>query len=119
MQEEKYQSILALLDERLRRFIDIIGDIPYIALPSEKPEIICFAGKIKELSGYDTNEILVDREHWVNLIYPQDREQVFAAFNKCKNEGASFEIKYRIIQRTVPCATLSIRVNLFLILRVK
>lgn len=99
MQEEKYQSILALLDERLRRFIDIIGDIPYIALPSEKPEIICFAGKIKELSGYETNEILVDREHWVNLIYPQDREQVFAAFNKCKNEGAPFEIKYRIIHK--------------------
>jgi len=58
MKEERYQSVLALLDERLRRFIDTIGDVPYIALPAEKPEIICFAGKIKELSGYDANEIL-------------------------------------------------------------
>jgi len=99
MQEERYQAILALLDERLHRFIDTIGDVPYVALPSERPDIICFAGKIKELSGYDTNEILVDREHWVNLIYPADQEQVFAAFNKCKNEGAPFEIKYRIIHK--------------------
>lgn len=99
MKEERYQSVLALLDERLRRFIEIIGDIPYIALPSEKPEIICFSGKIKELTGYDVNEILADREHWENMIYLYDREQVFAAFSRCKDSGASFEIEYRIIHK--------------------
>ena len=99
MQEKKYQSLLTLLDERLHRFIDTIGDVPYVALPSEKPEIICFAGRIEELTGYDANEILVDREHWLNLIDPQDREQVFAAFDKCKNEGEPFEIKYRIVHK--------------------
>jgi len=99
MQEKRYQAFLEVLDERLHRFIDTIGDVPYVALPSERPDIICFAEKIKELSGYDTNEILVDREHWVNLIYPQDQEQVFATFNKCKNEGAPFEIKYRIVHK--------------------
>ena len=99
MQEKKYQSIPALLDRKPHRSIDTIDDIPYVALPSEKPEIICFAGKIKELTGYDANEILVDRKHWANLIYSQDREQVFAAFNKCKNEGAPFEIRYRIVHK--------------------
>lgn len=97
MQEKRYQTILALLDERLHRFIDTIDDIPYVALPSEKPEIICFAGKIKELTGYDANELLANREHWANMIHPDDQEQVFAAFNKCKNEGAPFEIQYRIV----------------------
>ena len=97
MQEKRYQPILALLDEGLHRFIDTIDDIPYVALPSEKPEIICFAGKIKELTGYDANELLANREHWANMIHPDDQEQVFAAFNKCKNEGAPFEIQYRIV----------------------
>jgi len=99
MKEERYQSVLALLDERLRRFIDIIGDVPYIALPSERPEIICFSGKIRELTGYDVNEILADRQHWANMVHPDDQERVFAAFNKCKNEGAPFEIKYRVIHK--------------------
>lgn len=99
MQEKRYQPILALLDERLHRFIDTVGPVPYVALPSEKPEIICFAGKIKELSGYDANEMLADREHWANMIHSDDQERVFAAFNKCKNEGTPFEIKYRIIHK--------------------
>jgi len=99
MNTVEIQTVLNHLSRELHRFIDTIGPIPYIALPPEKPEIICFAGKIKELTGYDANEILVDREHWVNLIYPQDREQVFAAFNKCKNEGEPFEIEYRIAHK--------------------
>jgi PAS domain S-box-containing protein len=99
MKEKKYQSILTLLDERLHRFIDIIGDVPYVALPSEKPEIICFAGKVKELSGYDVNEILADRQHWANIIHPDDQERVFTAFGRCKDCGTSFEINYRIIHK--------------------
>jgi len=99
MKEERYQSVLALLDERLRRFIDTIGDVPYIALPAERPEIICFAGTIKELSGYDVNEILADRQHWANMIHPDDQERVFDVFGECKNSGTAFEIEYRIIHK--------------------
>jgi len=83
----------------VKNFIDTIGDIPYIALPSERPEIICFSGKIKELTGYDVNGILADREHWENMIHPYDRNQVFVAFARCKNEGTPFNIEYRIVHK--------------------
>jgi len=99
MQEAKVQYVLERLSKELQRFIDTIGDIPYIALPSERPEIICFSGKIKELTGYDANEILADREHWEKMIHPDDCEQVFAAFVRCKNEGAPFNIEYRIVHK--------------------
>jgi PAS domain S-box-containing protein len=99
MQEAKIQTVLSHLSRELHRFIDAIGEIPYVALPLEKPEIICFAGEIKELTGYDANEILADREHWENMIHPDDRERVFTAFARCKNEGASFNIKYRIVHK--------------------
>jgi len=45
MQESKMQYVMERLSKELRRFIDTIGDIPYIALPSEKPEFICFIRK--------------------------------------------------------------------------
>jgi len=99
MQEAKIQYVLERLSKELHRFIDTIGEIPYVALPSEKPEIICFSGKIKELTGYDANEILADKEHWENMIHPHDREQVFAAFARCKNEGTAFNIEYRIVHK--------------------
>jgi len=99
MHEAKIEYVLERLNKELRRFVDTIGKIPYVALPSEKPEIICFAGKIEELSGYDANEILADRQHWANMIHPDDRQRVFDAFVECKNSGTSFEIEYRIIHK--------------------
>jgi PAS domain S-box-containing protein len=99
MNETQIQTVLKHLSSELHRFIDTTGEIPYVALPSERPEIICFSGKIKELSGYDANEILADREHWANMIHPDDREQVFATFARCKSEGAPFNIEYRIVHR--------------------
>jgi PAS domain S-box-containing protein len=99
MNEAKIQTVLSHLSRELHRFIDTIGEIPYIAMPSEKPEIICFSGKIKDLTGYDVNEILADREHWANMIHPDDQELVFDAFARCKNEGTSFYIEYRIVHR--------------------
>ena len=99
MNETKIQTVLSHLSEELHRFIDTIGEIPYVALPSERPEIICFSGKIKQLTGYDVNEILADKEHWENMIHPYDREQVFAAFTRCKSEGTPFSLEYQIIHR--------------------
>ncbi len=99
MNEAKIQTVLSHLSRELHRFIDTIGEIPYVAMPSEKPEIICFSGKIKELTGYDVNEILYDREHWANMIHPDDQELVFDAFAQCRNEGTSFYIEYRIVHK--------------------
>ena len=99
MEDEKKESVVTLLDKELRRLLDTIGDVPYLALPSERPEIICFCGRVQELSGYSADEILADRQLWVNMIHPADRERVFAAFAKCKSEGISFEIEYRVIHR--------------------
>jgi len=99
MNEVEIQTVLSHLGKELHRFIDTIGEVPYVALPSEKPGVICFAGKIKELTGYDVNEILADREHWGKMIHPDDRKRVFAVFARCKNEGMPFNIGYRIVHK--------------------
>jgi len=95
MQESKIQYVI----EELLRFIDALGEIPYVALPLEKPHVICFCEKIKELCGYDTDDILADRQHWEKIIHPNDRKRVFAAFARCKNEGMPFNIGYRIVHK--------------------
>ncbi len=76
---------------------DTAEQIHYLALPSEQPQITCFAESIEELTGYNTDEILADRELWINLIHPADQQKLFSAFTRCKNWAISFEIEYRII----------------------
>jgi len=99
MQEAEIQSSLRLLDRELDRFINAPHQVPYLALPRERPQIICFAKGVKELSGYDANEILADRQLWVNMIHPADRERVFAVLSYCKNSGTPFEIEYRTVHK--------------------
>ena len=99
MQEAKIQHVLKRLHDELNQFIETVCEIPYLALPSERLDIICFSQKIKELSGYDADEILTDREHWANLIHPDDRQKVFTAYAECKNWGVSFKLEYRIIHK--------------------
>jgi PAS domain S-box-containing protein len=99
MQKAEIQCVLKRLHEELDQFIETIREMPYLALPAERSEVICFADRIRELGGYDADEILADRTHWASLIYPDDRQKVFAAYAKCKNWGVSFEIEYRIVHK--------------------
>ena len=99
MQESRIQYVLEQLKTELHRFIDAIGEIPYVALPSEKPYVICFCAKIKELCGYDADDILANRQLWGEMIHPDDYERVFAAFARCKNKGMPFNIGYRIVHK--------------------
>ena len=99
MQEEKNQYDLALLDEELHQLMGAVAGVPYSAPPLDQPEIICFASRIEELTGYTADQILADGQLWIHLIHPADRERVFAAFNRCKNRGIPFEIEYRIIHK--------------------
>ena len=102
MDDAEIQTALSHLDKELHRFIDPIGEIPYIALPPEKSHVICFCPKIKKLCGYDADTIMADKEHWQNIIHPCDRNRVFSAFARCKNEGTPFNIGYRIVHKNGP-----------------
>ena len=100
MQEKKDQPVLTLLDEELDQLIGSVTEVPYSALPSERPQIFFIAGRsVEVLTGYSAAEIYADRQLWINILHPADRERVFAAFAQCKNEGAPFEIEYRIIHK--------------------
>ena len=100
MQEKKNHSGLTLLDQEPHQLLGAIGEVLYSALPSEQPQIFFVAGRsIKALTGYSAAEIYADRELWINMIHPADRERVFAAFTKCKDQGASFKIGYHIIHK--------------------
>jgi len=99
MQKEKKQHDSMLLDEELYQLIGSVTEVPYSALLLEQPEFIFITGSIERLIGYSAAEIYADRQLWLNIIHPDDKERFLAAFARCKNEGAGFEIEYRIIHK--------------------
>ncbi len=99
MLQTRIQSVLSHLDKKLHRFIDIVGEVPYVALPPERPYIICFSAKIKEVCGYDADDILINRQLWIDMVHPDDWGRVDAAFTQCKNEGIPFDIEYRLVHK--------------------
>jgi len=100
MQVGKKQHNVVLEDEKLHQLLDeIIAGVPYSTPPLERPEIVCFARRVEELTGYTAEEILADSQLWINRIFPADRKRVLAAFAKCGKCGIPFEINYRIIHK--------------------
>jgi PAS domain S-box-containing protein len=100
MQTGEKQHNVILEDEKLHQLLDeIIAGVPYSTPPLERPEIVCFARRAEELTGYTADEILADRQLWINMVFPADRERVLAAFAKCRKCGIPFEINYRIIHK--------------------
>ena len=96
---EKQHNVI-FKDKRLLQLLDVvIAGVPYSTLPLERPEIVCFARRVEELTGYTADEILADRRLWINMIFPADRKRVLAAFAKCGKCGIPFEINYRIIHK--------------------
>lgn len=100
MQDEKNEPELTLLDKELHRLIDTVAEVPYSAQPLERPQIFFIAGgSVERLTGYSAAEIYADNELWMNMIRPDDRERVCAAFAKCKSEGRGFEVEYRLTHK--------------------
>lgn len=100
MRAGKKQHNVILKDKKLLQLLDVvIAGVPYSTPPLERPEIVCFARRVEELTGYTAEEILADRQLWINMIFPADRKRVFAAFAKCGKCGIPFEINYRIIHK--------------------
>jgi PAS domain S-box-containing protein len=100
MQAGKKRHNVILKDKKLLQLLDvIIAGVPYSTPPLERPEIVCFARRVEELTGYTAEEILADRQLWINMVFPADRGRVFAAFAKCGKCGIPFEINYRIIHK--------------------
>ena len=94
MEEKENQHDLTL--QELHQLIDPVSEVTYSVIPLEQPRIFLIAESIERLIGYSAAEIYADRQLWMNIIHPDDRERVFAAFAKCKSEGAGFEVEYRI-----------------------
>jgi PAS domain S-box-containing protein len=49
--------------------------------------------------GYPAESEVIDEEHWLRTLHPQDRERVLAEEVRTDESGEPFEVEYRVIAR--------------------
>jgi PAS domain S-box-containing protein len=86
--EAKYQSLIAH-----------VPAISYARLPEAGAPRQFMTERVRRLLGYSSRELLVDRELFVRLVHPEDRDRVADELGVLPEPGGATRIEYRLIAR--------------------
>ena len=96
--EEKIRETEA----RYRTLVEQIPAVTYIQEPieSDNPKAITYMSpQYEAMLGYPANAEMVDEEHWLKTLHPEDRERVLAEEVRTDETGEPYRVEYRQIAR--------------------
>ncbi len=95
LSEEK----LTTAEARYRILAEQIAAVVYIDEVDELATGLYISPKIKDLTGYSANEMLLDPQLYWQMIHPEDRERVKNANVLTNQSGEPFQVEYRMIRK--------------------
>jgi PAS domain S-box-containing protein len=94
---------ISALKQAEKRYRDLIEQLPlvtYIDEPTETAPSIYVSPQVEELLGYAPDEWLADRELFLKLLHPEDRERVVADHARAfEADDSSWSFEYRLVAR--------------------
>jgi PAS domain S-box-containing protein len=87
-------------ETRFRRLVEQIPAVTYMQEPieSDNPKTITYMSpQYETMLGYPPEAEMVDEEHWLMILHPEDRERVLAEEFRTDEAGEPFKIEYRVI----------------------
>jgi PAS domain S-box-containing protein len=96
--EEKIRETEA----RYRTLVEQIPAVTYIQEPIESdiPKAITYMSpQYEAMLGYPANAEMIDEEHWLETLHPEDRERVLAEEVRTDETGEPYRVEYRLIAR--------------------
>ena len=96
--EEKIRETEA----RYRTLVEQIPAVTYIQEPieSENPKAITYMSpQYEAMLGYPASAEMVDEQHWLRILHPEDRERVLAEEDRTDQTGEPYVVEYRLIAR--------------------
>lgn len=93
------QKKLREAEVRYRTLVEQIPAITYIQEPldSDRPKAVTYMSpQYESILGYAAETEIVDEEHWLKVIHPEDRERVLIEEDRTDATGEPFNIEYRI-----------------------
>src|SRR5215210_894122 len=89
-------------EDRYRTLVEQIPAVTYIQEPIESsdPKAVTYMSpQYETILGYPRESEVIDEEHWLRTLHPEDRERVLAEEARTDETGEPFRVEYRVIAR--------------------
>ena len=99
-ERKKAERRLREAESLYRTLVEQIPAITYIQEPleSNNPKAVTYMSpQYETILGYPPESEVVDEEHWLRTLHPEDRERVLAEEIRTDGTGEPFEVEYRVI----------------------
>src|ERR671913_384912 len=99
---ERAEKELVRSEDRFRHLVEQIPAVTYVQEPidSDTPKAITYMSpQYEAMLGYPAETEMLDEEHWLRVLHPEDRERVLAEELRTDQTGEPYRIEYRQIAR--------------------
>jgi PAS domain S-box-containing protein len=89
-------------EHRYRTLVEQIPAVTYVQEPieSDNPKAITYMSpQYEAMLGYPADAEIVDEEHWLRTVHPDDRERVLEEERRTDETGEHYKVEYRLIAR--------------------
>jgi PAS domain S-box-containing protein len=89
-------------EARYRTLVEQIPAVTYVQEPieSDNPKAITYMSpQYESMLGYPPEKEVLDEEHWLRVLHPDDRDRVLAEEVRSDETGEPFRVEYRQIAR--------------------
>jgi PAS domain S-box-containing protein len=97
---EKAEKELVRSEDRFRHLVEQIPAVTYVQEPidSDTPKAITYMSpQYEAMLGYTSEKEILDEEHWLRVLHPDDRARVLAEEQRTDETGEPYRIEYRLI----------------------
>ncbi len=85
--------------ETLRSLIEQVPVTVYIDRLDDISSNVFMSPQLEAVLGYSAEEWASDREHFLKVVHPDDRERVLAEHRRTRETGDLFSMEYRMVAR--------------------
>jgi two-component system sensor histidine kinase UhpB len=101
-ERRRAEEALGRSEERYRTLVEQIPAVTYIQKPveSDNPKAVTYISpQYETMLGYPADSEVIDEEHWLRTLHPDDRERVLAEEVRTDETGEPFKVEYRVVAR--------------------
>jgi diguanylate cyclase (GGDEF)-like protein/PAS domain S-box-containing protein len=84
---------------RYRSLVERIPVVTYVDAVDRTSSTVYVSPQVEPMLGYPAAAWEADRDLWVRLLHPQDRERVLAEHERTNATGEPFTVEYRLVHR--------------------
>ena len=82
-------------EARYRTLVEQIPAVTYVQEPFGDKRVTYVSPQTESVLGYPADRELLDPDHWLNIMHPDDRERVIAEDERTDRTGEPFRVEYR------------------------